>query len=162
VINVKRSLLIGSAALAAAGAAASPASAVPDGCAANPECLIENVFGGSGAAPAAAPVQPAAAGPPIAVLDQAPILSSGRSVDLRVRVSAPALLEARAAGGRPTRRLVAAGVAHVRVSLGRRARPGRRAVTLTAVDGAGRRAAATVEVVVLASPSRARVRVPVG
>ena len=47
-MNLHRTLLLASLSLATAagGAGASPAVAVPDGCAANPECLVEGVLGG--------------------------------------------------------------------------------------------------------------------
>ena len=136
-MNLHRSLLIASLTTVAAGAGASPALAVPDGCAANPECLVEGVLGG------AAPVQPAASAgatiPTIAVEDAT---RRGRHAVVRIRVTGIGLVRARAAGS-PKRvlRLVGAGVHELKVPLARRKR-----IDLSIVDGAGRRDTASVTV----------------
>jgi hypothetical protein len=147
----RRSLLLASVA-AAALVPAAPALALPDGCADDADCLIEHVFGGAGAPAASAAATPEALS--VAVLGPQPALGSAdrRSrVTLRVRVSARSVLEARTADGAVRRRSVGAGVHSVRVRL---ERPGRHRIALSAVDGAGRRATAVADVVVLASPSR--------
>ena len=140
------------AAAALASASAAPAHALPDGCAANPECLIEHVFGGSGVAP----VQPAASVPAIRVVPSAPLVTgAGRRalVTVRVRVSGVSVLEARVARRRAIRRLVGPGEHDVKVSL-RGVRPGRHRIELSVTDGAGRRGATSAEVVVVAPPAR--------
>ena len=114
--------------------------AVPDGCAANPECLVEGVLGGS------APVQPAASAgssiPTLAVEDAA---RRGRHAVVRIRVTGIGLVRARAAGApKRVRRLVGAGVHELRVPLA--ARPGRHRIALSVVDGAGHGDTASVVV----------------
>jgi hypothetical protein len=136
-MNLHRTLLLASLSLATAagGAGASPALAVPDGCAANPECLVEGVLGGS------APVLPAAAAgssiPSLAVVDAS---HRGRHAVVRVRVTGIGLLRARAAGApRRVRRLAGSGVHELKIPLGRSRR-----IHLSIVDGAGRRDTASV------------------
>ena len=115
-----------------------PPSAVPDGCAANPECLVENVLGG------AAPVQPAAsAGATIPTLAVEDASRRGRHADRPVRVTGIGLVRARAAGApKRVRRLVGAGVHELKVPLAPRP-PGATGSAVSVVDGAGRRDTAT-------------------